>query len=46
MQDSVNDNLIGFDFKEHTVISDAESIARLKLDESFDIAVQIVSREA
>jgi hypothetical protein len=46
MQDSVNDNLIGFDFEEHTVISDAESITWLKLDESFDVAVQIVSREA
>ena len=46
MQDSVNDNLIGFDFEEHPVISCTKSITRLKLDESFDIAVEIVACEA
>lgn len=46
MQDSVNDNLTGFDFEEHPVISYAEPITRLKLDESFDVAVQIVARDA
>jgi len=46
MQDSVNDCLIGFNFEEHPVISCAESITGLKLDESLDVSVQIVAREA
>ena len=44
MQDSVNDNFIGFDFKESPVIADAQSIAGLELNESFDITLQVVSR--
>ena len=39
MQDSVNDNLIGFDVKEHTVIAHAQSIARLELYQSLDVTV-------
>jgi hypothetical protein len=45
MQDSVNDNFFGFDFKKHTVIAHAQSVARLELDESFDVAAQIVAQQ-
>ena len=43
MQDSVNDNFIGLDFKENLVIAHAQSIAGLELNESFDIAMQVIS---
>jgi hypothetical protein len=46
MQDSVNDNFIRLHFKEHSVIADTEAIARLKLNETLDVAMQIISRES
>lgn len=46
MQDSVNDNFIGFDFKEHTIITDAQSISGLKLGEPLNVTVQVVARQS
>jgi hypothetical protein len=45
MQDSVNDNFIRLQFKEHSVLADTQPIAGLKLNETLDVAMQIISRE-
>jgi hypothetical protein len=46
MQDSVNDNFIRLDFKEHSVVADTQPVAGLKLNETLDVAMQIISRES
>ena len=43
MQDSVNNNFIGFDFKEDAVITHAQSIGRLELDQSLDVTMQVIA---
>lgn len=39
MQDPVNDNLIGFDIKEDTIVAYTQSIAGLELYQSLDVTV-------
>ncbi len=46
MENSVNHNFIRLHFKEHSVVAGTQPIAGLKLHETLDVAVQIISRES
>jgi hypothetical protein len=46
MENSVNHNFIRLYFKEHSVVADTQPIAGLKLHETLDVAMQIISRES